>query len=153
MDIDAQLQVALQEALRFKKPIAIEPAMVVAVDGKSVDVITVNGVELFDVRLGASDSAEDYNEPMANTWVLIAPLQGTAQYVVIATDKPKIKNIYAQDKLRIATEHESLAKVLADLVGTIEKLNVSTPAGPSSVPNNLQDFVEIKNRISKFLNE
>ena len=153
MDVDVQLQQALKELKYPSQQASVMPAKVLAVDGLTIDVETVNGLLLYGVRLGASDKPQHYAVPQKGSWVLITPLLQQDSYAAFLSEHPVTYTLYAEEKFSINTSTDSLRSIFADLLSAIEQLNVSTPSGPSSTPNNIQSFSEIKKRVNDFFNE
>ncbi len=152
MDIDAQLVEALKQFKQIQSEAV--PAKVTCVEGLMADVMTVEGQEIYDVRLCASDTSASYVKPTQGSWVIIAPLMGKedSYYIAAFTEIEELVTV-AKTGLTLKTEEESLLTILTDILVAIENMNMQTPSGPSSLPNNLTTFSDIRERLSKLFIE
>lgn len=57
----------------------------------------------------------------------------------------------SDDGVLVSKSSETLKKIMDDLLNAIMLLTVNTNVGPSSVPVNVTDFVNIKTRVDQFL--
>lgn len=155
MDLDGQLNEALKQAFSPQPGGrgGVIAAEVLEVNGAFVDVKTVEGIVLYRVKLGAGGTPENLETPVKGSWVLITPLQQKDSYAVLRVDKPELLRLFAASQIQILTQGDSLRGIFADLISALEQLNVSTPSGPSSTPNNIQAFSAIKKRVNDFFKE
>ncbi len=153
MDIDAQLAEALHASRQL--PVGALPAKVKKVEGLLADVETVEGLEVFGVRLCASEKSGSYIKPLKGSWVIIAPLQGKDSYYIAAHTEIGEAVFSVKKGLVLKSESESLMAILTDILAAVEQLTVTVPpsGGTSSVPVNMATFTQIKQRLKKLFVE
>lgn len=154
MDIDAQLADAFSQQKQL--PNGAVPAKITAIEGLMVDVETVEGLEVFDVRLCASEESKSFVKPTVGSWVIIAPLQGKYNYYIAAFSeveetltKTEKSTVRVNDNgLLLASQGENLQAVITDLIDEIAKIIVVQGTSPS-VPA----LTKIKTRAKKILKD
>lgn len=80
-------------------------------------------------------------------WMLIGAGQITKLIVMCGTFQFEVTNT----GFKIASATDSLKQILSDLITDIQAITVTTPDGPSSVPNNAAQFEDITARIEELL--
>lgn len=138
---------------------------------------TGNGMPITNVRLGSITGTDGgiVITPANGSVVVIGSIDGPGEWTLlkasdIASATIKTNNVLLQldgngitlqngtlefaagaSQFKINSPSESLHQLLHDLVGHIAALTVPTPAGPSSVPVNLADFLALLPRIDALL--
>lgn len=173
MDKDAQIADAFSRS-RAQAEMAL-PAKVDAVNDKLIDVTTVDGDQLYGIRLQASEKATSFIEPQQGSWVIIAPLHGQNAYVVVSFSaiervvieakkiEEKVETWHAEaDEFAVDSEKvrfqsstfafdnnkTGLKSILADLVSALKALTVTTGTGPSGTPINISQFIKVEQQIN-----
>lgn len=120
-----------------------ELATVSVVNENTCDVVLVkSGLELFDVRLSASDGVGILLEPVIDSFVIVTFLDKYNAF---------ISQTSALELITIQTENESLKLILSDLLDAITQMTVTTPIGVSGTPVNFSSFTDIKMRLDSLL--
>ncbi len=167
MDIDIEIIQGFYNLARRLPKTVVSIAKVTAVDEASatVDVVDVEGNEIFDVRLKAALDLSDHGInvfPEVGSWVLIANIGlSEKEWVVISTTN--ISKIIvntstttleiAGDGVAISRGVEDLKTLLTDLLTAITQLTVTCAAAgsPSSPPINLAAFTSLQTRLNSLL--
>jgi hypothetical protein len=115
---------------------------VVSINNGFAEIEPLDGsANLLDVRVVADSASSPVAIPLVNSIVICTFLDN---------DNAFISQISEVDKYRIANTSESLKSLLEDLIGAIQRIVVTTPAGPSTLPLvNDAEFTTIANRIPK----
>lgn len=161
MDLDAQLAEALRPQQLGVDSI---PAKVKAIDGLLADVETVDGMEVFEVRLCASETSQSYIKPKLESWVVISPLQGKDSYYVSAvTEIDEAVSVAGtaielsceesavkidKEGLLLSAKGENLFSVLNDTIEEVKKIIVVQGTGP-----NVAALQAIQDRAKKLLRD
>ena len=112
-----------------------------SIDGDFADITPLSGeADLLDVRIVADSSATYKATPLVGSVVVCTFLDN---------DNAFISQISEVDKYRIANTSESLKDLIEDLISAVQRITVTTPSGPSTLPLiNDAEFTAIKNRVS-----
>lgn len=167
MDVAEELRQAFQNMRSGDRMTMVIPAQVTALHeaDATVDVVDVDGNEIFEVRLRAAvDELQDGVTvfPSVDSWVLIANLGGSAsEWAVISTtevEKVLIKTDacsleIAADGVAINRGFENLKSVLNDMLAAIKLITVTcaAPGSPSTTPLNFAAFDLLETRINNLL--
>ncbi|MEM7372824.1 MAG: hypothetical protein AAF587_29655 [Bacteroidota bacterium] len=117
------------------------------------------GAPVEAVRLSASPSHAGLHViPKVGSEGVITWLSKHQAYLALASDIDHIKIDVGQSVLQVDASGivlsrgtESLAAILKDILTQINLITVSTPSGPSAVPNNVAAFSAISARIETLL--
>lgn len=110
-------------------------------EGNFADITPLDGsADLLDVRIVADSSATYKATPLVGSVVICTFLDN---------DNAFISQISEVDKYQIANTSESLKDLIEDLISAVQRITVTTPSGPSTLPLiNDTEFTAIKNRVS-----
>lgn len=175
--VDEQIKTELIKLASSYGPAMVMPVKVTAINNDdTVSVEFGDGSTVDDVRLKAvvKSGNKFILVPKVGSTVQVASLEGSSEYVVIATDeitdvKLKVDNVTMElraeglffengtDKFHIdggfliEKNGDSLKKVLDDLFTAIKAITVPTNVGPSGTPINFAVFEAIKVRAGNLL--
>jgi hypothetical protein len=96
-------------------------------------------VDVFNIRLRATDDSTDDGlvvYPKVGSFILVAQIANNGDWIMLMGSE--------YDSVTIKRNGKDLGEVLVDLLGAIKLMTVTTPAGESKPPTNLQTFLQVE---------